>query len=262
MDVLPLTVGRRLYGSDPAAYANARPDYPPSLYETLASRCGLRPALSILEVGAGTGVATKRLLSVGVSRLHAIEPDPNFAAYLRLNLRTTTLEVDESPFEETVLQHDTFDLGVAATSFHWLEQSSALSKVYRVLKPGGWWAMWWMIYQSNDPFSNATDHLFVGIPQTPAVTMNPFDRDHRVQDMLTAGLRNTDVEEWQGSRQYDTAGVIELYDTFAPVRALQPEDRKRFLDELASITERQFGGQVEIPLSMILYIGQRPVGAG
>ncbi|EQD38338.1 Methyltransferase type 11, partial [mine drainage metagenome] len=45
-------------------------------------------------------------------------------------------------FEEVPLRPGSFDLGVAATSFHWLPERRGLRKVARALRPGGWWAAW------------------------------------------------------------------------------------------------------------------------
>jgi SAM-dependent methyltransferase len=140
MPKIPLSEGRHLFGSDPLAYANGRPDYPEELYQRLRTRCELGPGVSAFEIGAGTGLATQRLLALGMWRLWAIEPDPRLAAYLRETISSSWFRVDESAFEEAELPEAEFDLGVAATSFHWLDQSSALTKVYRSLKPGGWWA--------------------------------------------------------------------------------------------------------------------------
>jgi hypothetical protein len=76
MPKIPLSEGRHLFGNDPLAYANGRPDYPEELYHRLRIRCELGPGISAFEIGAGTGLATQRLLALGVSRLWAIEPDP------------------------------------------------------------------------------------------------------------------------------------------------------------------------------------------
>jgi hypothetical protein len=73
------------------------------------------------------------------------------AAFLRETISTSSIEIDQTSFAEAVLAPAAFDLGVAATSFHWLEQTSALSKVYRSLKPSGWWAMWWTHFGSDEP---------------------------------------------------------------------------------------------------------------
>jgi hypothetical protein len=67
MPKIPLSEGRRLFGNDPLAYANARPDYPEKVYQRLRTRCELGPGISVFEIGAGTGLATQRLLALGVS---------------------------------------------------------------------------------------------------------------------------------------------------------------------------------------------------
>jgi phospholipid N-methyltransferase len=83
MSHIPLTEGRRSFGDDPIAYATARPEYPEACYRHLVDRCGLRAGTVAFEVGAGTGLATRRLLELGVASLLAIEPDPRLAAFLR-----------------------------------------------------------------------------------------------------------------------------------------------------------------------------------
>jgi trans-aconitate methyltransferase len=203
MEKIPLNRGRRLFGNDPKAYAEARPDYPDTLYEQLITRCGLGRATCAFEVGPGTGIATLRLISLGVSRLQAIEPDPRLAAFLQETIGADSLEIDQASFEEALLPEESFDLGVAATSFHWLEQGTGLAKVYRSLKSGGWWAMWWNHFGSEEPdaFQQATHHLFAGTADSPSWSREkriPFalDRDkpssrsngHRLQRRRDKGM--------------------------------------------------------------------------
>src|SRR6201997_4535840 len=170
MDKISLNDGRRLFGNDPKTSAEARPDYPDALYARLIARCGLRPGASVFEIGPGTGIATRHLLSLGAFPLRAIEPDPRLATFLRETSETDSLEIDQASFDEAALPEAAFDLAVAATSFHWLEQRSSLAKVYRSLKPGGWWAMWWNQFGSEEPddFQRATDHLFAGTADSPS----------------------------------------------------------------------------------------------
>ena len=52
---------RRLFSGDPAGYERARPAYPSRVYEILTERCGLRPGAATLEIGPGSGLATRRL---------------------------------------------------------------------------------------------------------------------------------------------------------------------------------------------------------
>jgi len=261
---IPLNDGRRLFGNDPTTYANARPDYPESLYERLITRCGLRPGTSVFEIGPGTGIATRRLLSLGAAPLRAIEPDPRLATFLRETSQTDSLEIDQASFDEAMLPEAAFDLGVAATSFHWLEQSSALAKVYRSLKPGGCWAMWWNQFGSEEPdaFQRATDHLFAGTADSPSWSREKrvsfgFDRESRLRDLGDAGFKDVEIEVWSSTLTCDTARLVALYSTFSPIQALEADSRREFLSNLAKIAKEQFGGRVERALLTVLYTGQR-----
>ncbi len=163
--------GRRAFGSDPASYHSVRPAYPDWVFTTLVERCGLADGKALFEIGPGTGTATGRLLELGARPLIAIEPDPRLAAYLRKSHRgDAALQVMDSTFEEAALDESAFDLGVCATAFHWLEEDSALLKVARLLRPGGWWAMVWNVFGDSsrpDPFHEATKMLLEG-PRGPS----------------------------------------------------------------------------------------------
>jgi trans-aconitate methyltransferase len=264
MEMIPLNEGRRLFGNDPKTYAEARPAYPDALYERLVTRCGLRPEISVFEIGPGPGLATRRLLSLGASPLRAIEPDPRLATFLRETIESGALEIDPVSFDEAILSEAAFDLGAAATSFHWLEQGSALAKVYRSLKPGGWWAMWWNQFGCEEPdeFQQATDHLFAGIAESPSWNQEKrisfaFDRDSRLQDLIAAGFQNPEVEVWSSNLTCDTARLVALYSTYSSIQALEPDSRQQFLEDLARIADQQFGGRVERPLVTILYTARR-----
>ena len=141
---VPRHLRRTVFGRDPAGYARARLSYPPRLYRILADRCGLGPGASVFEVGPGTGIATRELLARGVERLTLVEADPRLARYLRRTLRAgrTDLTILESPFERARLAPAAFDLGLAASSFHWVPPRAGLRRVARALRPGGWWASW------------------------------------------------------------------------------------------------------------------------
>jgi len=265
MSRISIAEGRRLFGYDPSSYAAARPDYPAGLYDRLVERCGLRPGMPVFEVGAGTGLATRRLLELGASPLVAIEPDPTLAAFLTDALPSAALRVVHQTFEDADLAAEIFDLGVAATAFHWLEQAPALAKVRRLLKPGGWWAMWWTQFGGGeqDSFQRATDHLFTDTPDSPSHGRDdgpPFalDQEARLHDLAEAGFLAGEVQTWLWSEVYETARVVALYRTFSPIQALEPERLERFLADLARIAEREFGGRVERPFTTALYTARNP----
>src|SRR5688500_10283875 len=104
-------------------YARARPGYPRELFDDLAASAGLQVGSArVLEVGAGTGQATRGLLERGWSVV-ALEPGPELAAAARRALAGRgPADVVESTLEEWEASGPgTFDLVFAATSWHWLD---------------------------------------------------------------------------------------------------------------------------------------------
>jgi SAM-dependent methyltransferase len=260
--------GRRAFGADPEGYDRARPDYPPEVYELLRGRCGLRLGTRIFEVGAGTGKATRHLLCLGASPLVAVEPDERLVAYLCATLPTEAgcVEVAHAAFEDAPLAAGWFDLGVAATSFHWLDQGAALGKVASLLRPGGWWAAWWNVFgdpSRPDEFHEATQGLLGGLDRTPYLGRAghlPFalDQDARLADLRVVGaFEDVACEMIRWTVALDPAGVRGLYATFSPVSRLPAEEQARLLEALAGVAEDRFGGRVERPIVTPIYTARR-----
>jgi SAM-dependent methyltransferase len=127
----------RIFDEDAALYDAMRPTYPAMLIDEVARIGALATGSRVLEIGAGTGQATVALAERGY-RLSAIEPGPAMAAILDRKLRPFPLaDVQVTTFEAWPLPRDPFDAIVAATSFHWLDPKSRLSKAADVLRVGG-----------------------------------------------------------------------------------------------------------------------------
>ena len=75
-------LGRSVFGVEPGGYHAARIDYPAELYRLITDRTAGGNFRSILEIGAGTGLATAALLPIARERYAAVEPDPTLANYL------------------------------------------------------------------------------------------------------------------------------------------------------------------------------------
>lgn len=262
--------GREAFGGDPAGYHSARPAYPDWVFEKLRSRCGLAEGTATFEIGAGTGIATRRLLDLGASPLVAVEPDPRLASFLREANPDEALRVAVSSFEDVALEEAGFDLGVSATAFHWLSEDAALAKVARLLRPGGWWAMVWNVFGDNsrpDPFHDATKALLAG-PASPSAGdgATPFGLDTQAR---VAGLKRTgafDAVEHQTSAWLlvlDPEQIVSLYATYSNIN-IRP-DRGTVLAELGRIARDEFNGRVTRNMTTSLYIArrrrdQRPAG--
>jgi SAM-dependent methyltransferase len=254
--------GRQAFGDDPANYDAARPDYPDWVFETLQRTCGLGAGSSVFEIGAGTGIATRRLLALGADPLVAIEPDARLAGFLRNAAPSPALQVQSDVFDAAELCERAFDLGLAATSFHWLDEDAALAKVAQLLKPGGWWTELWNVFGDDsypDPFHEATVKL-LSAPRSPGAGKGgvPFalDAAARIAALDASGaFERVDYQTSHWPLRLSADQTVALYATYSDITA-RP-DRADVLAELRRIAERQFGGAVIRNMTTILYLARR-----
>jgi SAM-dependent methyltransferase len=255
--------GRRAFGDDAANYDAARPAYPDWVWQTLRERCGLAPGCRAFEIGAGTGIATRELLAAGAA-VSAVEPDPRLADYLRAS--APTAEVVQAPFETAELPPGAFDLGLAATSFHWLKELAALNRVAALLKSGGWWAGVWNVFGDparEDAFHEATDALLNQGPKSPSNggrggvpwALQVGGRRSAFGRCGQFGAVQVERRDWE--LVLDPDAVVRLYATYSDMTARPPEERRQVLAALRRIAAEQFGGRVVRNMVTILYTAQR-----
>lgn len=262
---LDRTFGREAFGADPANYHAARPPYPAATWAALRERAGLAPGVAILEIGAGTGLATGPLLAHDPASLTAIEPDARLAAFLRDALPDPRLSVLAVPFEAADLPPAAFDLVASATAFHWLDAGPALRRVYGLLRAGGAVALWWNEFSDasrRDPFHEATLPLFAGRRASPAAGAadqppHALDAAARVRDLAEAGFEADPPQLVPWTLTLDPAGVRGLYASFSHVAALPPAERAALLDALEDTAGREFDGRVERNMTTAIYTARR-----
>lgn len=255
--------GRRLFGGNPAGYRAGRPQYPEAVYDVLTDRCGLRPRCAVLEVGPGTGMVTQRLLDAGASVV-AVEPDIRMAEHLRLHVHGE-VHVIESTLEDADIPERSFDLAVAATAFHWVDQEVGLRKVGRAVRPGGWVALWWLFGDRENPdeFHQAAEQL---VGRTAGVAFNepgrpPFqlDREHRLRDMRRwAGLVDLVDEYFPFNVVMTPPQARALYSSTGAVLSRPESERHVLLHAIERLAQDQFGGRVERHFLTAMYTGRRP----
>ena len=260
MTILERSFGRRAFGDDAAGYHAARPAYREEVWSALRERAGLRAGIDILEVGAGSGTATRPLLEHDPARLVAVEPDPRLAQFLRATLSDPRLEVLVAPFETASLPASGFDLAVSATAFHWLDAVPALRRLTTLLRPRGSVALWWHVFGDDirhDAFHAATAHLFAGHQRSrshPADRMpHALDAEARLADFTAAGFAPDPPQFEPWTLTLDPAGIRALYATYSNVTALPDEACTALLDALETIAAEQFGGRVERNMTTAIY---------
>ena len=259
--------GRDLFGSDPRNYNAIRPLYPEQVYEFLRRTGALRANTSTLEIGAGNGLATRRLLDFGANPLTVLEPDKRFEPLLRslAQLYQANIHFITESFEAAVLPPQHYDLVAAATSFHWIQPAIGLIKVAEVLKPGGYVALWWHVFgdtEREDPYHEATKLILQPLASSPSDRPNtvPFaiDIPARLRDFSnTQQFEEPAYAVYRWTFVLNTAQVGSLYATFSPISRLPEEQRKTILQQLMEVADQQFGGIVERNMVSPVYVARR-----
>jgi SAM-dependent methyltransferase len=97
-------------------------------------------ATDALEIGAGTGLFTRKLAE-RVPHVTALEPDARMRAVLVS--QSKGVEILEGRAEELPAADASYDVVTAQSAWHWVEESRAIPEVARVLRPGGRLALVW-----------------------------------------------------------------------------------------------------------------------
>jgi len=122
------------FGAAARVYDAHRPRYPARLIDDLL----MQGPQTVLDVGAGTGIASEQFLANGASVL-AVEPDPRMADVAR----GKGIPIEIGTFEKWDPAERSFDLVVFGQSFHWVNPDIALPKAHRLLTDGGRLALMW-----------------------------------------------------------------------------------------------------------------------
>ncbi|WP_111508354.1 class I SAM-dependent methyltransferase [Mycobacterium kyogaense] len=124
------------FGAEAAAYERGRPSYPPEAIDWLLPH----GAHTVLDLGAGTGKLTTRLVERGLDVV-AVDPIPEMLEVLRVSLPDTPALLGTA--EEIPLPDNSVDAVLVAQAWHWFDPARAVEEIARVLRPGGRLGMVW-----------------------------------------------------------------------------------------------------------------------
>ena len=114
-----------------AHYDAARPDYPDALYDELG------PLGDVLELGAGTGIASVELAERGDLVVSDLGPRMLAKGLPKHGRPGVVARAEALPFADA-----SFDTVCGAQMWHWTSDPAG-QEVHRVLRPGGRLLLWW-----------------------------------------------------------------------------------------------------------------------
>lgn len=196
-------------------YDAARPSYPPSLYDAVEAIVGPLAGQSVIEVGAGTGIATRALRERG-ARVVACDLGERM---LRRNVEWTPGlaavigDANRLPFADL-----SADVLAFAQAWHWVDVPTAVVEATRVLRAHGALVLWWneVLADGTPWFDAQQDRLEAGSPgYTRGYRDRPYEKELAATGLFTTvpcpeihWMRTLDLDTylaWLRSKSYVAA---------------------------------------------------------
>jgi SAM-dependent methyltransferase len=249
--------GRALsFGAVAETYERFRPGYPPAVADTVLAYAG-RPVLTALEIGAGTGKATRLFAAHGIA-VTATDPDAAMLAELRKHV-PATVTTSRAAFED-LGPGATYGLVYAAAALHWTAPEDRWSRVAALLEPGGVFASFGGPVQPADPavqeVVRAARAPFLDSDDVPSPDGTPAD--HPMQWPGTELQRSewfTDVRQsvLPHRATMTAADYVGLLSTVSAYLQLPPPVREQVFDRIL----RVLPPTVELAGDIILHLARR-----
>jgi SAM-dependent methyltransferase len=248
---------RRLTFNDVAQlYDDIRPSYPAPMFDELFRQLPPRP--QVIEVGPGTGQATRDLLDRG-ARVRAIEISPAMAGILRANLPTEELDISVGDFDVLDILAGSADMVFSATAYHWVSAKAQVDRPATLLESGGTIAIAEVIQvdaPEDEGFFAAVQPIYerYGEGHTGPPTPSRENVDTSMRRALAADHRFRDVQlrRYDWDQTYSAADFRTLMVTYSGTQMMHEVARNGLLDDIEAFAHDQFGGIVTRPLVVTL----------
>lgn len=126
------------FGAAAEAYDSYRPEYPAEVFEFILTYVSLDHRHFALDLGAGTGRATRSLASQ-FEKVIAVEPDLKMAEKIRGFGPGVVVQIATA--EDCAQQPDSVDVVVIANAMHWMDAPLVMKNVTCWLHVGGIFAL-------------------------------------------------------------------------------------------------------------------------
>ncbi|MGZ3425789.1 MAG: class I SAM-dependent methyltransferase [Polyangia bacterium] len=246
-----------VFDRDPASYDAVRPGYPAALVDDVIALANLAPGARVLEVGCGTGQATRLFAARGLA-VTAVEAGPQLAAATRANVPNADVIVGR--FEEVPLLARAFSLVYSATAWHWIDPARGYARAHDLLLPGGALALFWNEHVRGDDdvgFFDATQELYeragMGRHRLQPLSALP----DRTPELVASGHFGAVVRRhypWRA--EYDARSYARLLGTYSDHLRLPDDVRAALLDGIAALIDTRFGGRIAKHYVADLYVAR------
>jgi SAM-dependent methyltransferase len=217
-----------------ADYERYRPEYPEEALRWAGGQLGLDPGARVLDVGAGTGKLTRRLVSLGFE-VAAVEPGAPMLDELRKVVPEA--EAHEGTAESIPLPDESVDGAFAGQAYHWFDRERALPELQRVIKAGGGLALLWNWWNERDPLQRELGGV-IGY-----AGKEPYREEELPGEPWFREVGRSVVETLEESSPDALVGYLSTASAFLTAEEEERDESLRAVHELAS----RYGERFQLP---------------
>ncbi|MBD2430017.1 MULTISPECIES: class I SAM-dependent methyltransferase [Fischerella] len=251
------------YSPAAEAYNKTRPRYPQDLIRQVVEITQLSSNSKILEVGCGPATATVAFAQLGCSIL-SLEPNTDFYQLAQQNCQQyPNVEIQNTSFEEWMLETEKFDAVLAASSFHWIPMEVGYPKAAKALKKNGYLILLWN--KELQPRYRVYQRLSE-VYQIHAPSLNRYE-DRKTQEDILRGLGQMIIDSGQfkdlvaGNVESEVIYTVDEYltllNTYSPYLKLEPQNKEALFTGLRDRIEHEFGGSLHLSYISAFHIAQK-----
>jgi SAM-dependent methyltransferase len=218
------------FGAAADVYERARPSYPAEAVEWALARCGVGPASTIVDVGAGTGKLTRLLVPSGA---HVVAVEPVGEMRAKLAATTPAAEVIDGTAEEIPLADGSADAVTVAQALHWFDLDRALPELHRVLAESGHLVLFWNMRDLEDPIQRGVEDL---LRPKRGFVIGQQEGRWRAPLAESPLFGDAEVAEFRYEQRFTTDDLCDRVSSTSFVAAMPPVERDALLVEIRALT--------------------------
>ncbi len=251
---------KHLFNEIVEQYDKMRPTYTNEVFSDIFKISNINKSMSLLEIGCGTGQATKAFLDYGC-KVTAIELGNELAQYSKNKFKEyQDFEVISSSFEDYECKLETFDLIYSATAFHWIQPSYGFNRLYELLKSNGYIALFW-----NRPTISNNKELFDEIQEvyrTHVLELGKASEETKnkygycIDWIKELGFVDLQVRNYKNKRSLTAVEYLELLETYSDHHQLTGNVKQNLYESIEEVIKSN-GNEIIITDYIELYIARK-----
>lgn len=166
------------FNANHVSYDQLRPTYPDAIVKAFTDNMNISKESQILEIAAGTGKFTAKLVDRGMKNIKVVEPSRGMLdSFIE---RFPEIEAIQGSSYGIPLPDSSVDAIIVAQGFHWFSDTESLKEMRRVLKQGGRVGFIWNFDGESESQKLAENTSYEVVGDYKINSQNPYEYARKI----------------------------------------------------------------------------------